>query len=45
MREALRLADHLVVMGDGGIVQAGATGEVAAAPATDFVRRMLAVAA
>lgn len=45
MREALRLADYLVVMGEGGIVQAGATGDVTAAPASDFVRKMLAVAA
>ena len=45
MREALRLADYLVVMGDGGIVQADATDAVAAAPASDFVRTMLAIAA
>ena len=45
MREALRLAHYLVVMGDGGIVQAGDTDAVAAAPASDFVRTMLAVAA
>lgn len=45
MREALRLADYLVVMGDGGVVQAGTTDAVAAAPASDFVCTMLAVAA
>ena len=44
MREALRLADHLVVMGDGVVVQAGAPAEVAAAPADDFVRSLLASA-
>ncbi len=44
MREALRLADHLVVMGDGVVVQTGAPAEVAAAPADDFVRSLLASA-
>ena len=45
MREALRLADHLVVMGDGGtVVQTGAPAEVAAAPADDFVQSLLASA-
>ena len=42
MREARRLADHLVVMGHGGIVQSGATEAVAAAPEGDFVRSLLA---
>ena len=42
MREARRLADHLVVMGAGGIVQSGAPDAVAAAPADDFVRSLLA---
>ena len=45
MREALRLADHLVVMGAGGVVQAGAPDDVRAAPATAFVRALLASAA
>ena len=45
MREAMRLADHLVVMGDGGVVQAGAPDDVRAAPATAFVRALLASAA
>ena len=44
MREALRLADYLVVMGEGVIVQTGAPEEVAAAPADDFVRSLLASA-
>ena len=44
MREALRLADHLVVMGYGVVVQAGAPAEVAAAPADEFVRSLLASA-
>ncbi len=46
VREALRLADYLIIMGprgvDGsGIKQAGATEEVAAAPRDDFVRALL----
>lgn len=44
MREALRLADYLVVMGEGVVVQTGAPEEVAAAPADDFVRSLLASA-
>ncbi len=44
MREACRLADHLVVMGDGGVLQVGAPDEVAADPADDFVRALLASA-
>ena len=42
--EARRLADHLVVMGDGGVVQAGPIGEVVAAPRNAFVRDLLASA-
>ena len=45
MREAFRLADYLVVMGDGGVLQAGVPDEVAAAPANDVVRALLASAA
>ena len=44
LREARRLADYLVVMGGGGIVQAGSPDEVAASPADDFVRALLASA-
>ena len=42
MREARRLADHLVVMGHGCVVQSGAPEAVAAAPADDFVQSLLA---
>ena len=41
IREARRLADYVVVMGDGGVVQAGAVAEVVAAPANDLVRHLL----
>ena len=41
MREALRLADHLVVMGAGGVVQAGPPERLRAAPASDFVDALL----
>ena len=44
MREAMRLADYLVVMGDGGVLQADVPEAVAAAPADDFVRALLASA-
>lgn len=44
MREALRLADYLVVMADGGVLQAAPTSEVAASPASEFVRSLLASA-
>ena len=42
--EARRLADHLVVMGRGGVVQAGPVDEVVAAPRNAFVRDLLASA-
>ena len=42
--EARRLADHLVVMGGGGVVQAGPIDEVIAAPRNAFVRDLLASA-
>ena len=41
IREARRLADYLVVMGGGGVVQAGAVDEVTSAPVNDLVRRLL----
>ena len=44
LREAQRLADYLVVLGDGGVVQAGSPDEVAAAPANPFVQALLASA-
>ena len=44
LREAQRLADYLVVMGDGGIIQVGSPDAVAASPANDFVRALLASA-
>jgi osmoprotectant transport system ATP-binding protein len=40
--EARRLADEMVVLGDGGVVQAGTVDEVFAAPRNDFVRGLLA---
>ena len=39
--EARRLADYLVVMGNGGVVQAGPLAEVLADPRDDFVRGLL----
>lgn len=41
IREARRLADYLVVMGGGGVVQAGDIDEVVSSPASDEVRRLL----
>ena len=41
IREARRLADYLVVMGGGGVVQAGEVDEVVSSPANDQVRRLL----
>ena len=41
IREARRLADYLVVMGGGGVVQAGDVDEVVSSPANDQVRRLL----
>ena len=41
IREARRLADYLVVMGDGGVVQAGDLEEVVSSPASDQVKRLL----
>ena len=42
--EARRLADHLVVMGAGGVVQTGPVEDVMAAPRNAFVRDLLASA-
>ncbi|MCE2462001.1 MAG: ATP-binding cassette domain-containing protein [Pseudomonadales bacterium] len=41
IREARRLADYLVVMGDGGVVQAGDLEAVVSSPASDQVNRLL----
>jgi len=41
MTEALLLADRIVVMRNGGIVQSGAPAELVRAPADDFVREMI----
>ena len=41
IREARRLGDYLVVMGDGGVVQAGEVEDVVRTPANDHVRRLL----
>lgn len=41
IREARRLADYLVIMGEGSVVQAGPTDAVVAAPADGLVRRLL----
>lgn len=43
MREAVRLADFLVVMGEGGILRSGPKDEVVADPGDDTVRRLLAI--
>jgi osmoprotectant transport system ATP-binding protein len=40
-REALRLAQHLVVLEAGRVVQAGSPAELAAAPATAFVEELV----
>ena len=41
MAEARRLADHLVIVGDGGVMQSGARDDVLAAPANATVARLL----
>ena len=41
--EALTLADHLVVLEHGEVVQAGAPREVAARPATEYIARLVGV--
>jgi osmoprotectant transport system ATP-binding protein len=42
MREAIRLADYLVILKEGRVLQAGATGEVLAAPADEYVTTLVA---
>lgn len=42
MREAVRLAGYLVILGQGRVLQAGATADVLNAPADDTVRSLLA---
>lgn len=42
MSEAVRLAGHLVILGPGGVRQSGATEDVLAGPADDYVARLLA---
>jgi len=39
--EALLLADHVVVMDQGRVVQRGSPGELWTRPASDFVERLL----
>ncbi len=41
IREARRLADYLVVMGNGGVMQAGDVDEVVSSPVSGLVRRLL----
>ena len=41
MTEALLLADRIVVMRDGGIVQSGTPAQLVSAPADEFVREMI----
>jgi osmoprotectant transport system ATP-binding protein len=41
MREAVRLAGHLVILRDGKVLQAGATDSVLASPADEYVRSLV----
>jgi ABC-type proline/glycine betaine transport system ATPase subunit len=41
MTEALLLADRIVVMRDGSIVQSGTPAQLVSAPADEFVREMI----
>ncbi|HEX7035752.1 MAG TPA: ATP-binding cassette domain-containing protein [Pseudomonadales bacterium] len=41
MREAVRLAGYLVILGEGRVLQAGRTDAVLEAPANDYVRSLL----
>ena len=41
MREAAQLADYLVILGDGGVLQAGETAEVLANPRAGYVTKLL----
>ena len=44
IREARRLADHLVVMGQGGVRQSGPVEQVVAEPRDEFVRQLVSPA-
>lgn len=41
LREAFKLADRIVILDDGAVVQQGSPDEVRAAPASDFVAQLL----
>ena len=41
MREAVRLANHLVILKGGRILQSGPTHDVVAAPADEYVAKLL----
>ena len=41
MREAVRLAEHLVILRDGKVLQAGPTSQVLASPADDYVAKLV----
>ena len=41
MREAVKLADHLVILAAGEVAQSGPIKEVIAAPTNDYVARLL----
>lgn len=41
MREAVKLAQHLVIVGSGAVLQAGETGAVLAAPRPGYVARLI----
>ena len=41
MREAVKLAQHLVILGSGGVLQAGETSGVLAAPKPGYVARLI----
>jgi len=42
MREAVKLADHLVILAAGEVSQSGPIKDVIAAPSSDYVARLLA---
>ena len=41
MREAVKLAQHLVIVGSGEVLQAGETADVLAAPRPGYVARLI----
>ena len=41
MREARKLANHLVILREGRVIQQGATRDVIDAPANDYVKGLL----